>query len=254
MLRLVLQGLANRQIARRLGIVEETVKFHVSNILKKAKAKTRVELIVRQADAVTGFDRTLTKEAHHMEYGATPPVGFGPDRLRDFPGPVVLAAEPDANWRAIWGASETDGRPHDAHVRYRSSAGLIPLFIRTVRPGPVPAPVIGTVHDLTTTLLDMRRMALGRRVTSGGSRTPTRDDFRALSQAVTRDDATTDRRPWAISIDGLELHGYRKDFADGSVAEVEWGNGIRVLCAGDTGVLDRLKLCSSASIPGDGPH
>jgi DNA-binding NarL/FixJ family response regulator len=36
---LVLQGTPNRQIARQLGVVEETVKFHISNILEKSKER-----------------------------------------------------------------------------------------------------------------------------------------------------------------------------------------------------------------------
>lgn len=251
---LVLQGLANRQIARQLGIVEETVKFHISNILKKLKARSRVELIARQISPMARFDLTLTKEAHHMEHNTTPPADFGADRLRDFPGPVVLAAEPDAAWRAVWGASEADGRPDGADVRYRSATGLVPLFIRTVLPELVPPPVIGTTHDLATTLLDMRTMATGRRTTSGRGRTPTRDDFRALADLARREEAHADTRSWAVAIDGVELHGHRKDFADGSVAEVHWDHGIRVLCAGEADVLDRLKLCSATSIPWEGAH
>jgi hypothetical protein len=138
-------------------------------------------------------------------------------------------------------------------VRYRSATGLIPLSIRTVLAEPVPAPAIRTVHDLATTLLAMRTTAFGRRgATPGRGRTPTRDDFRALNRSVKYDDANTDRRPWAVSVDGVEFHGHRKDFADGSVAEVPWNQGIRVLCFGDTDVLDRLKLNSTAGIPWGG--
>jgi hypothetical protein len=184
-----------------------------------------------------------------VERDATPPAGFGFDRFPDFPGPVLSAAEPDADWRAVWGASTSDGEPDGADVRYRSATGLVPLAIRTVLPEPVPPPVISTIRNLETALFDMRMAGAGRRTTPGRSRTPTRDEFRALSQAVTRDDAHTDRRPWAVTIDGVEFHGYRKDFADGSVAEVLWNQGIRVLCFGDTAVLDRLKLRSGAGIP-----
>ena len=44
---LLLRGLGNRQIARRLGITEETVKFHVSNIPRKSGAVSRAELLAR---------------------------------------------------------------------------------------------------------------------------------------------------------------------------------------------------------------
>lgn len=48
---LLLQALGNRQIARRLGITEETVKFHVSNILRKSGAVSRAELLARLVPA-----------------------------------------------------------------------------------------------------------------------------------------------------------------------------------------------------------
>ncbi|MBZ4486714.1 LuxR C-terminal-related transcriptional regulator [Microbacterium sp. cx-55] len=43
-LRLVASGARNRDIAKHLGISDNTVKFHVSNLLRKAGARTRAEL------------------------------------------------------------------------------------------------------------------------------------------------------------------------------------------------------------------
>jgi DNA-binding CsgD family transcriptional regulator len=43
-LRLVASGARNRDIAKKLGISENTVKFHVSNLLRKAGAQSRAEL------------------------------------------------------------------------------------------------------------------------------------------------------------------------------------------------------------------
>ncbi len=43
-LRLVATGVRNREIASQLGISDNTVKFHVSNLLRKAGARTRSEL------------------------------------------------------------------------------------------------------------------------------------------------------------------------------------------------------------------
>lgn len=44
---LVSEGLANKAIAKRLGISASTVKFHVNSLLGKFGAKTRTELAVR---------------------------------------------------------------------------------------------------------------------------------------------------------------------------------------------------------------
>ncbi len=46
-LQLLAEGLANKQVAGRLGISEHTAKFHVNSILQKMNAKKRVEAVVR---------------------------------------------------------------------------------------------------------------------------------------------------------------------------------------------------------------
>ena len=46
-LRLVTQGLRNKEIAARLGISENTAKFHLKNILEKLHAQSRTELAAR---------------------------------------------------------------------------------------------------------------------------------------------------------------------------------------------------------------
>lgn len=43
---LVAEGLANRKIAERLFVTEKTVKFHLTNIYRKMKLKSRAQLIV----------------------------------------------------------------------------------------------------------------------------------------------------------------------------------------------------------------
>lgn len=43
-LRLIGEGLSNREIAGRVGVQTKTVKFHVSNLLKKLAMRNRVEL------------------------------------------------------------------------------------------------------------------------------------------------------------------------------------------------------------------
>jgi DNA-binding NarL/FixJ family response regulator len=45
-LRLLVEGDSNREIAERLGIREQTVKDHVSALLKKFDARSRVALAV----------------------------------------------------------------------------------------------------------------------------------------------------------------------------------------------------------------
>ena len=49
-LRLLAMGLSNREIGERLGILEKTVKYHVTHILEKLKVRNRVEatLIAQQ--------------------------------------------------------------------------------------------------------------------------------------------------------------------------------------------------------------
>lgn len=48
-LQLLAEGLANKQIAQRLGISEHTVKFHVDSILGKLGAHSRTEAVTRAA-------------------------------------------------------------------------------------------------------------------------------------------------------------------------------------------------------------
>lgn len=45
-LRLMAAGLSNREIGLKLGIVEQTVKYHVTGILEKLKVRNRVEASV----------------------------------------------------------------------------------------------------------------------------------------------------------------------------------------------------------------
>ena len=46
-LRLLAEGLINRDIAERLGISEHTIKFHIASILGKLQASSRTEAVTR---------------------------------------------------------------------------------------------------------------------------------------------------------------------------------------------------------------
>jgi DNA-binding NarL/FixJ family response regulator len=46
-LRMLADGLSNREMASRLSISDHTVKFHVSSILEKLGAATRTEAVTR---------------------------------------------------------------------------------------------------------------------------------------------------------------------------------------------------------------
>jgi FixJ family two-component response regulator len=54
-LRLLLRGMLNKQIAAELGISEKTVKFHRGRVMSKTEAGSMAEL-VRQASKI-GFER-----------------------------------------------------------------------------------------------------------------------------------------------------------------------------------------------------
>jgi len=45
-LRLIAEGLGNKQIAARLAISEHTVKFHVASVFAKIRASTRAEAVM----------------------------------------------------------------------------------------------------------------------------------------------------------------------------------------------------------------
>lgn len=59
---LLLDALSNRQIARRLGVTEETAKFHVSNILRKSQVTSRAELL---AEAARNAPRSAQEATRH---------------------------------------------------------------------------------------------------------------------------------------------------------------------------------------------
>lgn len=55
-LELIAQGLANGEIARRLGITDKTVRNHVANVFAKMRVADRAQAIVRAREAGLGRD------------------------------------------------------------------------------------------------------------------------------------------------------------------------------------------------------
>ena len=62
-LRLAAQGLANKQIARRLGISESTVKVHVRNIMHKMGATNRTQAAYNARRLANDFEGARTAGA-----------------------------------------------------------------------------------------------------------------------------------------------------------------------------------------------
>jgi two-component system nitrate/nitrite response regulator NarL len=59
-LRLIAKGLSNREVGERLDVHEKTVKYHVTNILKKLKARNRVEaVLIAKQEWGDRMDRTV---------------------------------------------------------------------------------------------------------------------------------------------------------------------------------------------------
>ena len=59
-LRLVASGLSNREVGDRLDVQEKTVKYHVTNILRKIKARNRVEaLLIAKREWADVDDRAM---------------------------------------------------------------------------------------------------------------------------------------------------------------------------------------------------
>lgn len=63
---LLVKGYSNDRIARQLALAQKTIKFHLTNIFKKLKVKSRAEVIVKhyrdRDDQVTMQEGKLFKE------------------------------------------------------------------------------------------------------------------------------------------------------------------------------------------------
>ena len=59
----VSKGLCNKDVASRLFVTEKTIKFHLTNIYKKMKVKSRAQLIVWCNPHLTFEERSLPSQA-----------------------------------------------------------------------------------------------------------------------------------------------------------------------------------------------
>jgi hypothetical protein len=162
----------------------------------------------------------------------------------DFDSAVLCAANPPEGCDELWGGELSDGRPHCEQVSYKVPRGEVLLYIRTIFAEPVPPPVIRTVENVSTILMNFRTKRHQR--PSGVRRTPTREEFRDLTSMIARDVAAAPAREIVLTLDDGELRGSRRDFADCAIAEFDWLNGARVFCAGRPEILDALRLRTTA--------
>ena len=108
---LVTEGLRNKEIAGRLGISENTVKFHLRNILDKLHARSRAEiaaLAVRQGLVSSGEPpappEQLDATGSHVPCGPTVPTRTGSPRPTQ---PHVVAQRVAAMLGAITSEGES---------------------------------------------------------------------------------------------------------------------------------------------------
>lgn len=171
-----------------------------------------------------------------------------------YPGPIACAAAIPPGTTVSWGNEHENGRPHSAQAWYRDADGGTWLQVRTVRPPADPPPVILTVEDTAGAL---SRFRLSRQ--NDGSRgrprrsVPTREESRARSLAIREEDERTPERASEITVDGVAITAWRKDFSDCSVLRFDWTDGTHVWCAGAAETIDILALRSEDRMPYHGP-
>jgi len=75
-LSLLREGKGNKEIARRLNVSERTVKFHVSNILRRLDARSRLHAVHLSSEQAAFHDGAPGKDRASVAY---PPVGRAPE-------------------------------------------------------------------------------------------------------------------------------------------------------------------------------
>ena len=88
----VLKGAPNKEIARRIGISESSVKAHITNIFKKYAVRNRTQLCLY-------YKGDITPELPTLE---TKPIGWilkSGDTIKGF---VIADKQPDDNWVGVY--------------------------------------------------------------------------------------------------------------------------------------------------------
>lgn len=70
-------GITNQEAANQLFVTEKTVKFHLTNIYKKLKVKSRTQLIIWCMPHM-GIIESLNADSHKSDLYAEPEVAITP--------------------------------------------------------------------------------------------------------------------------------------------------------------------------------
>jgi len=95
----VQRGLSNKQIAKRLNLVESTVKLHMTGILKKYGVKNRTQLAVFSTQ-----NQTTPVEVEGLE---DQPIGWIKRSGKRIVGIVFTPTSPASGWIAIYQKEKT---------------------------------------------------------------------------------------------------------------------------------------------------
>jgi len=94
-LQIIQMGASNKQIAKRLGIAESTVKLHVTALLSKFAVRTRNQLALF---STKGYTPALPAPPLLEEN----PIGWAKRVGKNVRGVIFNAQPPDDTWEAIF--------------------------------------------------------------------------------------------------------------------------------------------------------